>query len=459
MLRLLADAGTSLARSLGLYLLVFVGLPLLIAAISLAWRLRRRLPDVDGDPQAVLEHPGRFVESVGARRFVRELLAPLPLIAVAVSFVAPALAIQVLVGDSPLQQDEGTVSWITRNLWWIAGLFGVLLIGRWAAADIASRRARRYANSRLQAALRQCWRRERSLIASWGRQHGLSPIERLGFTQGLDTTPILLEGTRCDYANALRGPLEGSTATFFHLTQLGDFAGRPPPGENEASEPAFRWLTCVHVKRRPRDLVMTLRPRRPHAPPCGLNEVPLEAVGEAWRSSSGDAALDVASPADEEGPRVEVLERLVAAGQLPPRALELRREWDAAAPEERKRLRREISREILGWRAGDRAAALELGRALSDRGWRSIRLESVAFNERYELRTKDRDDLEVVGIFDPAFIVEVTEQLRTDVFVEIHDANLLVAIPGRVLDEEILDELLVTADHLGRHVDESPLPA
>jgi hypothetical protein len=158
------------------------------------------------------------------------------------------------------------------------------------------------------------------------------------------------------------------------------------------------------------------------------------------------------------------MSRLVDSGWLPPRTLELMGEWEDADDERRKSLIDEMRREAVAWKEREGAprgfgAMFDMVRAMRDTGWREVRLESVAFNERYRLRTKDLDDMEVVGIFDPVLIVEMTDRVAGDVLVEVDGDNLLVAVAGRILDEGELDGLLATAEHLGRHLDESPMPA
>jgi hypothetical protein len=102
-----------------------------------------------------------------------------------------------------------------------------------------------------------------------------------------------------------------------------------------------------------------------------------------------------------------VLRRLVESGRLSPRALELWREWDGADDERRQQPGEQIRQEIGATQAARAARAqvvrelLDVMSATSDRGWREVKLESVTFNQRYRLRTKKPDDLEVVGIFDP----------------------------------------------------------
>lgn len=404
--------------------------------------------NAEGEPRFELDRPDRFLEGLRDARYSLELRSKTSLSLMAASFFGPA----VLVAAMTASLAVGAV----------AGLFGLVLVGRRVAGEIAEGRAKTWASARLRDALREHWLSERPVVADWGRRHGLDPIDSAGFMVGLDTPPILLEGREADYANVLRGPVGGATATFFHLTQLGSFPGRPASHGHD-DVPAFRWLTCVHTKRRPRDLVMTLHPREPATPPCGLNQVPLSAVGDAWRSSPA-RDRERRGVAEIGAAQAQFFERMVAAGWFPPRALELMRDMEAAEGERRKQLEEQIRQEMVAWRQrrgrpGGLGGMLELLRAMKGPEWREVTTESVAFNERYRLRTMDLDDLEVMGIFDPVLIVQMTESLPTPLFVEVHDENLIVARPGRILDPDELDELLTTADRLGRQLDDSPAPA
>jgi hypothetical protein len=452
---LAADAAGQILRPF----VVVVGAALLLGVASLVWRVTRRLPDVDADPRAVLQRPDRFVASLRARRYVRGLVSIPSLLIVAVSFGAPAAAVAILLSN---ELGDG---WAADNAWWVAGGAGVLLVGARIASTISEQKAVRYADERLQAVLRRCWTDERSLVDAWGRRHGLERADALDFTAGLDTTPLLLEGEEADYANVLRGSVAGARTTFLHLTQLGNFRDRKVRFEDDDGvQPAFRWYTCVHMKRRPRDLLMTMRPRRPDRPYCGLNDVRLGVIGDAWRASASDGSArpGLAEAADDSGSALAAIERMVAAGKLSPRVLELKRAWDSADKKQRKALSDEINREVAAWRAdnpGGFAHFVDLMRSMTSGGWRKVELESVAFNQRYELRTKDADNLEVVGIFDPVLIVELTDRVGADLFVEVHNDNLLVALPGRFIEQSKLDELLATADHLGSEIDRSPMPA
>ena len=398
------------------------------------------------EPPFDLEHPDEFHAEVRERQLERELRSPRSVAVYAATFVGGMLLAGVLL-------DAGLLAWL------LAGGFAAALAGQPLVRKLSEARAARHAEQRLRAALQEHWRREREWVNEWGASRGLVALDDAGFTAPLDTTPILLEGARADYANVLRGQVGDGTATFFHLTQIGEF-----PGASREGLPAFRWLTCVHMKRRRRDLLMTLHPRFVKMPPCGLNRVPINLLGDAWRSPNADGTTP--DRTTEEDPRgAATLARMVDAGILPPSTLEHMRELEHAEGDDRRRaLLEQIEREGAAWRGRTGArqgmgAMVDLMRAVRDKGWREVKLESIAFNERYLLRTKEVDDLGVVTVFDPALIVEMTEAVSAVVLVEMHYDNLVIAAPGRLLETQLLDELLRTAEQLGRHVDEAPAPA
>ena len=455
----LVSEATGLGGVLALYLGIFIGLPLVIAIVVGIVRIGRSVPPIDTEPATVLQRPGRTYSVIKARRFARELGSPAVLAIVVGSFVVPAAAVWYATRNAHPNL-SGSWATIFEYLPLIAGTVG-LLFGRWPATDVAEGRARRYAADRVRAALSATWAQERTLLDRWGGRRGLVPAA-VGRTVPR-STPLLRECIDLDCANVLAGSVGAIPSTVFHLTQLGDY-GLGPAGGEDVAPPSFRWFTCVVMKPDQRDLAFTLRPRKVKLQ-CPLNELAPGVVGEAWRQSP---ATPEKRPPPPEQPGLpderaqEVIGRMIAAGQLPPQLVELQRRAEKADAKQREEIGREAGALVRRWREergiGGARAAIGAFKALRGDGFRDVELESVEFNKRYRLRVRDPDNLEIVAIFDPALIVEATGMLD-EMFVELENDVMLVAVPSRLLDAERLDRLLAYAGALAWHIDRSPRPA
>jgi hypothetical protein len=371
----------------------------------------------------------------------------------------PAALVAYAARDSNIHAD-GELGWAVNHLAITAGIAGVLLFGHWPARDLASRRARRYATARVHEALAKCWARERELTSAWGSRHGLTP-STASFTEFSDATPLMADCEAADYANVLRGDVDGNPATFFHLTQVGPY-GLRAAGDEDDAWPSLRWFTCLHLKAHRRDLAFTLHPRKVKSR-CPLNDLDFPMLGEAWRQSpSNDPRRLGRSVGGREGAMNRtVVQRLIDAGQLPPSVLELERQSQTADRAARREIGKRVGEEIKLWReqhgAGSLRSGFETMRSLMGDGFRDIELEAIEFNKRYRLRVRDTDDIEIVSLFPPAFIVAAIERVD-DLLLEFDGDNMLLAVPGRQMDAAQLDQVLIDGGRFVRHMNEGPVP-
>jgi hypothetical protein len=91
-------------------------------------------------------------------------------------------------------------------------------------------------------------------------------------------------------------------------------------------------------------------------------------------------------------------------------------------------------------------------RSVIDRGWfdradsaltdnRVIELESIELNRRYKIEVRDSvEDMHVRQVFEPSFMVWCTDQ--KDVFFELENGELLIAVKQHLDEQEPLDALL-----------------
>ena len=108
-------------------------------------------------------------------------------------------------------------------------------------------------------------------------------------------------------------------------------------------------------------------------------------------------------------------------------------------------------------------------RSIIDRGWfdgadsaltadRVVELESMELHKRYKLEVRDDvSDVAVRQVFEPSFIVWCTDQ--KDVFFELENGELLVAVKRHLDDQAPLDALLDRSRVVLARLAASPAPA
>jgi hypothetical protein len=108
-------------------------------------------------------------------------------------------------------------------------------------------------------------------------------------------------------------------------------------------------------------------------------------------------------------------------------------------------------------------------RSIIDRGWfdradsalssdRVVELESMEMHKKYKLEVRDAvSDVDVRQLFEPSFIVWCTDQ--KDVFFELEDGELVVAVKHHLAEQAPLDALLDRSRVVLARLAASPAPA
>ena len=189
----------------------------------------------------------------------------------------------------------------------------------------AQQRTSDWAAGQLRARLHDALAAEGRQFAEWGAGQGLTPCDHSPITP-VDVTP-LLQADAADVPFALEGKLNGRDVEVFGVTQLHH------RNVGESIETWFRRLTCVHVVCQG-DVSVSMVPKKdPSRANFGLNQINEQLLRDGWRS--GVLTQD-SSGVDRENPleNVEMMQRLVDSGRVPPFAVDMMEQVQAAPNDE-----------------------------------------------------------------------------------------------------------------------------
>lgn len=400
--------------------------------------------------QRVVDHPAAFRRSayLHARRRIMWSLAGL-----VVTLVPAALLAALAAYVARLQPPS------TRLVLTGIGAFVGLLLGRHWVRSYAERVAEREATARLRGALATYWAVERATADDWAATRGLTPVADPDFSEAADATATLSDCVQQSFGPVFQGEVGGRRGTVFGLIQYGDY------GSRNDERPELRSFTGVHLERRGAPLSLTLHPRKPSCPRCGLDELALTFYGDAWRPQpllpDNDERGFVQPGADD---AAAIARKAVDEHGLPPVFIELAREaanardghGDPAALEQQLAAART---QLAAW-ATARGVADDAPHGLRDlwrlaRGprWKDLETESIDFDERYRVRVRGDDPTRAVRILEPSLIVALTDVGGAEAWYELDGDNLVVLTPGRALDHETLDWLLRAAQAFADRVE------
>ena len=310
---------------------------------------------------------------------------------------------------------------------------------QWAAAEFGTR-------------LHDALAAEGRQIAEWGGGHGLSPCTHSPITE-IDVTP-LLHADEADVPFALEGKLDGRDVEVFGVTQ------RLSRNVGEQTETWFRRLTCVHIVCNGKVSVSMVPKKDPGEKNFGLNRINRYILGDSWRAG---ALTQNSEGVSRENPleNPEMMQRMVDSGQIPPFAMEVMAQVQAAPDDAaRKAIMEDAQVRAREWMAQKMTAGIaehgggKMGaiRALTGMfRWTPLELESAEFDARYNLAYQG-DKMPVMMLFTPKVIVDMISIQPDDHAFELQRDNLLVARIAPVRDPAELDALLETAQRLARQV-------
>jgi hypothetical protein len=316
----------------------------------------------------------------------------------------------------------------------------------------AQQRTGQWAATQLGKQLHDALATEGREIAAWGAGHGLTPCDHSPVTP-IDVTP-LLQADAADVPYALEGKLTGRDVEVFGVTQ------RLSRSSGETTETWFRRLTCVHVVCNG-DVSVSMVPKKDPGPRnFGLNRISEHLLGDSWRA--GVLTQDSEGQSSDnplENP--EMMQRLVDSGRIPPFAMDVMKQVQAAPDDEARkaimadaqvRAREWMQQKMTAGIAAQGGGKMGAIRALTGMfKWQPLELESAEFDNRYNLSYQG-DKMPVMMLFTPKRIVDLISIQPDDYAFELQHDNLLVARIAPVREPAELDALLQMAEQLAGQV-------